>query len=110
MDGVQEPALAGAPEQLAPRMQLGWGATCLCMLVGALVCLAEGAELQAVVHRRWIIVTTINYPTESIRILASMTDWKVSHLFLENFVASCPPWRQAPCKLVLLMLLSHARS
>ena len=31
-------------------------------------------------HKRWIIVTTINYPTESIRILANMTDWKVNHL------------------------------
>ncbi len=76
-----EPALAGTPEQLAPRMQLGRGAACLCMLLGALLCQVEGAKPQAV-HRRWIIVTTINYPTESIRILANMTDWKVSHTFI----------------------------
>ena len=48
----------------------------MCMLLAALFCEAELAEI----HKKWIIVTTINYPTESIRILANMTDWKVNHL------------------------------
>ena len=43
------------------------------MLLAALFCEAELAEI----HKKWIIVTTINYPTKSIKILANMTDWKV---------------------------------
>ncbi len=50
---------------------------CLCMLLAFLCCSAEGAE-GPVNHKRWIIVTTINQPTESVRILANMTGWKVS--------------------------------
>ena len=49
----------------------------LCILLATLLYPAKGLA-SAAVHRRWIIVTTINYPTESIRILANMTDWKVS--------------------------------
>ena len=52
---------------------------CLSMLLGVLMCPAEGKSMPEN-HKRWIIVTTINYPTESIRILANMTDWKVNHL------------------------------
>ena len=104
--GVQEPALAGALGQLAPRMQLGTGAICLCILVVALLCQVEGAKPRAI-HRKWIIVTTINYPTESIRILATMTDWTVSHAFITLIPASSPVWYQGPYKLTLSMLLSH---
>ena len=50
---------------------------CLCTLLAFLRCSAVGAE-GPVNHKRWIIVTTINYPTESVRILANMTGWKVS--------------------------------
>lgn len=47
------------------------------MLLATLLSPAKGLE-SPVIHKRWIIVTTINYPTDSIRILANMTDWKVS--------------------------------
>ena len=49
------------------------------MLLGVLLFPAEGSIAPGS-HKRWIIVTTISYPTESIRILANMTDWKVNHL------------------------------
>ena len=47
---------------------------CLTMLLAVIQSQAQAAEA----HKKWIIVTTINYPTESIRILANMTGWKVS--------------------------------
>lgn len=46
---------------------------CLCLV--AALCRPAQAEPH---HKKWIIVTTINYPTESIRILAKMSDWKAS--------------------------------
>ena len=67
-------------------MQIGRGAICLCMLVAALVCQAQGKKWSDV-HKKWIIVTTINYTTEPIRILANMTDWKVSRLVTQCSLA-----------------------
>ena len=28
-------------------------------------------------HKRWIIITSISYPTDAIKVLAKVTDWKV---------------------------------
>lgn len=86
-------------------MQVGRGAVCFCILVGMLLRSAQGTR-RSDVHKKWIIVTTINYPTESIRILANMTDWKVSHLFIAVTGRLLVPLL-APYDVPLLLLLAQ---
>ena len=47
-----------------------------CML--ASLCIQTVRALDdAASHKRWIIITSISYPTESIKVLAEMPGWKV---------------------------------
>ena len=58
---------------LKPR---GWALLLACMLA-ALHSQTARALDGAASHKRWIIITSISYPTEAIKVLAKMPDWKV---------------------------------
>lgn len=54
----------------------GWAVLLACVLVG--LCSQTACELDgSATHKRWIIITSISYPTDAIKVLATMTDWKV---------------------------------
>ncbi len=54
----------------------GWVLLLACMLAGLCSQTARALD-DAASHKRWIIITSISYPTEAIKVLAKMPDWKV---------------------------------
>ncbi|CAL5222166.1 g4491 [Coccomyxa viridis] len=55
---------------------LGWALLLACMLGGLCSQTARALD-DAASHKRWIIITSISYPTDAIKVLAKMPDWKV---------------------------------
>ena len=68
---------AGRPWRDSKKMQArGQAALLACLFLG--LCSWQTRALNsAASHKRWIIITSISYPTDAIKVLAKMTDWKV---------------------------------
>ena len=64
----------------------GWAVLLVCMLAALLSETASALDDNAS-HKHWIIITSISYPTEAIKVLAKMPGWKVRrpHHPLEAF-------------------------
>ena len=51
------------------------GVLLACMLYA--VCSTAQALDASASHKKWVVITSIAYPTQAIKILADMPDWKV---------------------------------
>lgn len=56
-----------------------WGVLLALVLLGLCSQTARALDASAS-HKKWVIITSISYPTEAIKVLANMTDWKVESL------------------------------